>query len=94
MALIWKKGYFWPTFHIFSHQGKYKKKKKILLHIPHLQKKKKKKKIYVFCSPYWLLLPYQFRKNYVYHVWFLFGATPQMLIRHFGLIYNKMVSKI
>ena len=21
MALIWKKGYFWPTFHIFSHQG-------------------------------------------------------------------------
>ena len=22
MVLIWKKGYFWPTFHIFSYQGK------------------------------------------------------------------------
>ena len=33
MELIWKKnGYFWPTFHIFSHQGK--ETKIILAHIP------------------------------------------------------------
>ena len=32
MVLIWKKGYFLPTFHIFSYQGKLQK---FLKHISH-----------------------------------------------------------
>ena len=34
MAIIWKKGLFWPTFPIFSHQGK----DTIFQHISHFQK--------------------------------------------------------
>ena len=46
MALIWKEGYFWSTFHIFSHQWKDTKipSAHSLLHTY----------THVFCSPYWL----------------------------------------
>ena len=73
MALIWKKGYFWPTFHIFSYQGKVTK-----IPIAHILLTY----IHVFCSPYWHFLPYQFWKNtnlsgmvslwYEFWCWFLF----------------------
>ena len=48
MALIWKKGYFWPTFHIFSHQGKVTKIPSAHISLTY---------VHVFCSPYWLFLP-------------------------------------
>ena len=48
--------------------------------------------IYVFCSPYWLFLPYQFwKKIRIYQVRFLFGMSPGVdsYSRHFGTI-NKL----
>ena len=45
--------------------------------------------IHVFCSPYWLLLPYQFwKKIQIYQVRFLFGMSPGVdsYLRHFGTI--------
>ena len=68
MTLIWKKDYFWPTFHIFSHQGKVTKIPSAHISLTY---------IHVFCSPYWLFLPYQFWKKYEFIrygfslVWFL-----------------------
>ena len=46
---------------------------------------------HVFCSPYWLFLPYQFwKKIRIYQVWFLFGMSPGVdsYSRHFRAI-NK-----
>ena len=69
-----KKGYFWPTFHIFSHQGKVTKIPSA--HISNTY-------IHVFFLPNWLCLPYQFCKNtnlsgtvslwYESWYWFLFA---------------------
>ena len=82
MALIWKKGHFWPTFHIFSQQGKATKIPSAHISLTY---------IHVFCSPYWLFLPYQFwKKVRIYQVRFLFGMSPGVdsYSRHFGTI-NK-----
>ena len=82
MKLTWKQGYFWPTFHIFLvTREKLKSFSTYRTHILH-----------VFCSPYWLFLPYQFwkKKKKIYQVWFLFGVIPGVdsYSRHFGTI-NK-----
>ena len=52
--------------------------------------------IHIFCSPYWLFSIPILQKLRIYHVWFLFGATPGVdsFSRHFRAINNKMVSKI
>ena len=55
MELIWKRGYFWPTFHIFSHQGKVTKIPSAHISLTY---------IHVLCSPYWPFLLYQFWKKY------------------------------
>ena len=47
--------------------------------------------IHIFCSPYWLFLPYQFwKKIRIYQVRFLFGMSPGVdsYSRHFGTV-NK-----
>ena len=47
--------------------------------------------IHIFCSPYLLVLPYQFwKKIWIYQVWFLFGMSPGVdsYSRHFETI-NK-----
>ena len=82
MALIWKKGYFWPTFHIFSHQGKVAK---FFKHVSHSHTY-----IHVFCSPYWLFCLTNCEKIRIYQVWFLLGVilAVDSYSRHFGTI-NK-----
>ena len=77
-----KRAIFDLLFTYFSYQGKVTK-------IPsaHISLTYK----HVFCSPYWLFLPYQFwKKIWVYQVWFLFGMIPGVdsYLRHFGTI-NK-----
>ena len=82
MALIWKKGYFWPTSHIFSHQGNVTKIP--LAHIALTY-------VHVFCSPYWLFCLTNFEKKIrIYQIRFLFGISPGVdsYSRHFGTI-NK-----
>ena len=64
--------------HFFSHQGKVKQIPSAHVSLTY---------IHVFCSPYWLLLPYQFwkKKIRIYQVWFLFGMNPGVdsYLRHF-----------
>ena len=83
MALIWKKGWFWPTFHIFSRQGKLQK---ILQHIYHLHT------YMYFAHPidFFFALPILKKKKKKYQVWFLFGMSPGVdsYLRYFGTI-NK-----
>ena len=76
-----KKGYFWPTFHIFSHQGK-----DTTIPSAHISLTS----IHVFCSPCWLFALPSLQKLRIYHVWFLFGVTSGVdsYLRHFGAI-NK-----
>ena len=79
-----KKGYFWPTFHIFLVTKE--KLQKFLQHMSQTHTY-----THVFCSPYWLFLPYQFwKKKWIYQVRFLFGmsAGVDSYPRHFGTI-NK-----
>ena len=67
-AHLKKKGYFWPTFHIFELPGKVTKIPSAHILLTH---------IYVFCWPYWLFsLPilkkrYEFIRNGFSLVWFL-----------------------
>ena len=95
MALIWKKGYFWSTFHIFSHQGKVKKIPSANMSLIY---------VHVFCSPYLLFfflffLPHQFWKKKYEFMWYGFSLVwvlVLILIRAIleQSINNKMVSKI
>ena len=76
-------------FTFFSHQGK--DTKNPLAHISLTY-------IYVFCSPYWLFLPYQFCKNYEFImygfslVWLLVLILFRAILEQ--SINNKMVSKV
>ena len=90
-----KKGYFWPTFLIFSYQGKLQK---FLQHISHSH-------TYMhFAHPIDLFCPTNFEKIRIYQVWFLFSMSPvrspTVLLRGpirailEQSINNKMVSKI
>ena len=82
MALILKKkGYFWPTFLIFSHQGKLQK---FLQHISHSH-------TCIFLTPIDFFCLTNFEKKIrIYQVWFLFGMIPVVdsYSRYFGTI-NK-----
>ena len=84
-----KKGYFWHTFHIFSHQAKVTKIPSAHISLTHM---------HLFCSPYWLLLPYQFWKKYKFirYGFSLVWVVVLILIRAIleQSINNKMVSKI
>ena len=85
-----KRGYFWPTFHIFSHQGKVTKIPSAHISLTYT---------HVFCSPYWLFLPYQFWKKkyeFIRYGFSLVWVLVLILIRAIleQSINNKMVSKI
>ena len=76
-----KKAIFDLVFTFFCHQGKDTQipSARILLTW-----------IHIFCSPYWLFNLTDFKKLWIYYVWFLFGATPGVdsYSHHFGAI-NK-----
>ena len=77
------KGYFWPTFHIFSHQLQVIKLPSAHISLTYIHT----------CILLTLLtsLPYQFwKKKRISRVWFLFGVSPGVdsYSRHFGTI-NK-----
>ena len=67
MAVIWKNGYFWPTYHIFTHQ---RKVTKILSAHTSLTY------IHVFCSPYWLFCLTNFEKKYEFIRYGFFWYDP------------------
>ena len=89
MVLIWKRGYFWPTFTFFSHQGKVAKIPSAHISLTY---------IHIFCSPYWLFLHYQFWRKYEFIrygfslVWVLVLILIHTILEQ--SINNKMVSKI
>ena len=82
MALIWKKGYFWPTFHIFLVARE--KLQNFLQHISHSHADM------YFAHPIdFFALPI-LKKIRISQVWVLFGMIPGVdsYSRHFGTI-NK-----
>ena len=91
-----KKGYFWPTFTFFSHQGKVTKIPSA--HRPISHSHRPYIDLHVFCSSYWLFLPYQFWKKYEFIrysfslVWVLVLILIRAILEQ--SINNKMVSKI
>ena len=78
-----KRAIFDLLFTVCSHQGKVTKIPSAHISLTY---------IHVFCSPYWLFLPYQFwkKKIWIYQVQFLFGMSPGVdsYSCHFGTI-NK-----
>ena len=82
MALIWKKGYFWPTFH----QGKVSKIPSARISLTY---------IHVFCSPYQLYFALPIVKKYEFfrygYVWFLVLVLICTILEQ--SINNKMVGK-
>ena len=79
MALIWKKGYFWPTFHTRE------KLQKFFQRISHSHT------YTYFADPIDFFGHTDFEKKiWIYQVWFLFGMIPNVdsYSRHFGTI-NK-----
>ena len=76
-------------FAFFSHQGKVTKIPSAHISLTYIQ---------VFCSPYWLFLPYQFWKKYEFirYCFSLVWVLVLILIRAIleQSINNKMVSKI
>ena len=87
MALIWKRGIFDLLFTFSSHQGK---TQKFYQHICHLQKHT------YFAHPIDFFVLSILQKFWIYHEWFLFGATTGVdsHLRQFEAINNNMVSKI
>ena len=83
MALIWKKGLFLTYFSHFL-VTREKTQNSFLQHISHLHKY-----TYLAHPIDFFALPI-LQKLRIYHVWFLFGATPGVdsYSRHFGAI-NK-----
>ena len=77
-----KRAIFDLLFTFFSHQGKVTKIPSAHISLTY---------IHVFCSHYWLFLPYQcWKKIRIYQIRFLFGMSPGVdsYSRHFGTI-NK-----
>ena len=90
MTLIWKKkGYSWPTFHIFSHQGK-DTKKSFSTYLTYIH-------THILLTLL-AFLSYQFCKNYEFImygfslVWLLVLILFRAILEQ--SINNKMVSKI
>ena len=82
MALIWKKGYFWPTFHFFLVTRE--KLQKFLQHISHSHP------YTYFAHPIDSFALQILKKVQIYRVRFLFSMSPGVdsYSRHFGTI-NK-----
>ena len=82
MALIWKKGYFWPTFHIFQLPGK-NYKNSFSTYLTHIHTRILLTLLTFFALPI-------LKKIRIYQVRFLFGMSPGVdsYSRHFGTI-NK-----
>ena len=82
MALIWKRGYFWPTFHIFLSPGK-SYKKSFSTYLTHIHTRILLT-LLTFCA-----LPI-LKRTRIYQIRFLFGMSPGVdsYSRHFGTI-NK-----
>ena len=84
-----KRAIFDLLFTFFSHQGKVTKIPSAHISLTY---------IHVFCSPYWLFLPYQFWKKYEFIrygfslVWVLVLILIRAILEQ--SINNKMVSKI
>ena len=84
-----KKGLFDLLFTFFSYKGKVTKIPSAHISLTY---------IHVFCSPYWLFLPYQFWKKYLfirygfYLVWVLVLILIRTILEQ--SINNKMLSKI
>ena len=84
-----KRAIFDLLFTFFSHQGKVTKNPSAHISLTY---------IHVFCSPYWLILPYQFWKKYEFIrygfslVWVLVLILIRTILEQ--SINNKMVSKI
>ena len=80
MVLIWKKGYFWPIFHIFLVTRE--KLQKFLEHISHSHS-------ILLTLLTFFALPI-LKKIQIYQIRFLFGMSPGVdsYLRHFGTI-NK-----
>ena len=76
-----KRALFDLLFTFFSHQRKVTKIPSAHISLTY---------IHVFCSPYWLFLPYQFWKIRIYQVRFLFGMIPgvDFYSRHFGTTFE------
>ena len=85
-----KRSIFDLLFTFFSHQGKVNKNS-FSTYLTHIY-------IYIFCSPYWLFLPYQFWRKYEFIrygfslVWVLVLILIRAILEQ--SISNKMVSKI
>ena len=89
MALIWKKDYFWPTFHIFLVTRE--KLQKFLKHISHSHKYMYfAHSIGFFALPIWK--KYEFIRYGFSLVWFLVLILIRTILEQ--SINNKMVSKI
>ena len=82
MALIWKKGYFWPTFHIFYSPGK-SYKNSFSTYLTHIHTRILLTLLTFFALPILKKIP-------IYQIRFLFGMSPSVdsYSRHFGTI-NK-----
>ena len=84
-----KRAIFDLLFTFFSHQGKVTKIPSAHISLTY---------IHIFCSPYWLFLPYQFWKKYEFIrygfslVWVLVLTLIRAILEQ--SINNKMVSKI
>ena len=76
-----KRAIFDLLFTFFSHQRKVTKIPSAHISLTY---------IHIFCSPYWLFLPYQFGKKYKFirFIWFLLGMIPGVYSYspHFGTI--------
>ena len=83
MALIWKKGYFLPTFHIFYSPGK-SYKNSFSTYLTHIHTR------ILLTLLTFLALPILKKKMQIYLIRFLFGMGPGVdsYSRHFGTI-NK-----
>ena len=93
MALIFlKKGYFWPTFHNSKSPGK-RHKNAFSTYLIYIHTR-------ILLTPltFFFLHGPIMQKLRIYHVWFLFGATPGVLILIRAILEqslnDKMVSKI
>ena len=82
MALIWKKGYFWPIFHIFQSPGK-SHENSFGTYLTYIHTHILLTLFTIFAFPI-------LQKLRIYQVWFLFGVSSGVdsYLRHFGTI-NK-----
>ena len=89
MALIWKKGYFWPTFHIFYLPGK-SYKNSFSTYLTHIYTRILLTLLTFFALP--IMKKYEFIRYGFSLVWVLVLILIRTILEQ--SINNKMVSKI